>query len=100
MREDKKNTIQILKDADPEAPKEEQDKFLKYVTDLLYYLNIQEDPMYDVVESLRKIESNLMYYCEARNLMVDKQIRQSMSKRLNEDDIETFENKQDKLRKD
>ena len=72
VRDDKKNLIQILKDADSEAPKEELDRFVKFVTDLLYFLNIQEDPMHNVVESLRKIESNLVYYSEARNLMVEK----------------------------
>jgi hypothetical protein len=67
------NLIQILKDADPDASKEELDKFVRYVTELLSYLNIQEDPMFDIVEALRKIESNLMYYSEARNLMVERQ---------------------------
>lgn len=52
------------------------------------------------MEALRKIESQMLYFCEARNLMVDRQARLPLSKRMNEDDIETFENKQDKLRKD
>ena len=95
-----KNLIQILKDADPDASKEEIDKFVRFVTELLSYLNLYEDPMYEIVEALRKIESNLMYYSEARNLMVERQQRLPLSKRLNEDDIETFEIKQDKLRKD
>ena len=57
--------IQILKDADPDASKEEIDKFVRFVTELLSYLNPYEDPMYEIVEALRKIESNLMYYSEA-----------------------------------
>lgn len=65
-----KNLYQILKDADPDASKEELDKFVKFVTELLSFLNLQDDPMYEIVEALRKIESNLMYYSEARNLMV------------------------------
>ena len=95
-----KNLIQILKDADPDASKEEIDKFVRFVTEILSFLNLQDDPLYEIVEALRKIESNLMYYSEARNLMVERQQRLPLSKRLNEDDIETFENKQDKLRKD
>ena len=34
-----------------------------------------------------------MYFCEARNLMVDKQTRLQASKKINEEDIESFENK-------
>ena len=64
--------IQILKDADPDASKEEIDKFVRFVTELLSFLNLYEDPMYEIVEALRKIESNLMYYSEARNLMVER----------------------------
>ena len=67
-----KNLIQILKDADPDASKDEIDKFVRFVTELLSFLNLQDDPMYDIVEALRKIESNLMHYSEARNLMVDR----------------------------
>ena len=40
IRDDKKNLVQILRDADPEAAKEEIDKFGKFVSDLLYFLNI------------------------------------------------------------
>jgi len=64
--------IQILKDADPDASKEEIDKFVRFVTELLSFLNLYEDPMYEIVEALRKIESNLMYYSEARNIMVER----------------------------
>jgi hypothetical protein len=42
---DKKNLIQILKDADPEASKEEIERFVKFVSELLVFLKIQDDPM-------------------------------------------------------
>ena len=97
---DKKNLLQILREADPDAPKEEIEKFHKYVVELLQYMNIENDPMYQIVESLRKIESQMLYFSEARNLMVDRQARLPIHKKMQEEDIEAYENKQDKLRKD
>ena len=66
------------------------------------FLNIQEDPLFDIIETLRKIESNLDYYAEARNLLVDRFARMPLSKKVatEEDNIEIYENKMDKLRKD
>ena len=68
---------------------------------MLYFLNIQEDPVYDLIETLRKIESNLNYMCEGRNLLVDRYQRMPLSKKVDNDhDIEAYESKMDKLRKD
>lgn len=67
---DKKNTKEILKEADPDATSEEVAKFMKWIEDLMKYLNVNEDPYENIIETIRKIESNLNHYAEARNHLV------------------------------
>jgi hypothetical protein len=70
---DKKNTKEILKEADPDATSEEVAKFMKWIEDLMKYLNVNEDSSENIIETIRKIESNLNHYAEARNHLVLKQ---------------------------
>jgi len=67
---DKKNTVQILKEADHDASPEESAKFMKLINELLFMLSINEDASENIIETLRKIESNLNHYAEARNHLV------------------------------
>lgn len=111
---DKKNTNQILKEADPDATKEDIDRFMKLIEELMKYFNIvdKDTPqenirrllLNEIIDTIRKIESNLNHYAEARNHLVLKQelLPQHQRQQLAEDgkDIIKFEQKQDKIRKD
>ena len=102
---DKKNTNQILKEADPDATKEDMDRFMKLIEELMKYFNIvdKDTPqenirrllLNEIIDTIRKIESNLNHYAEARNHLVLKQelLPQHQRQQLAEDgkDIIKFE---------
>lgn len=91
---------QLLRQYDPDATKEDLDKFTKLIKDILDKLKIDDDPNTNVIGTLRKIEYNLNYHAEARNHLAARQKLLSASDRLNVVDIETFEYREEKERKD
>jgi len=40
---------------------------MKLIHELMVYLSVNEDASENIIETLRKIESNLNHYAEARN---------------------------------
>lgn len=84
-----KSIPQILQEMDPSAPKEDVDKFIRMIDDILKSCKI-EDSKEDIVVTLRKIESSLHYMIEARNYLYLK----------DEEMIKRFEQDVEKERKD
>ena len=84
-----KSIPQILQEMDPTAPKEDVDKFIRMIDDILKSCKI-EDSKEDIVVTLRKIESSLHYMIEARNYLYLK----------DEEMIKRFEQDVEKERKD
>lgn len=89
-----------MRQYDQDASKEDLDKFTKLIKDILDKLKIDDDPNTNVIGTLRKIEYNLNYHAEARNHLATRQKLLTASDRLNVVDIETFEYKEEKERKD
>ena len=63
-------------------------------------LKIDDDPQYNIIGCLRKIESSLNFLAEARNYLVLKYKMLPQSQKTHEMDIEAFENKQDSIRRE
>ena len=74
-----KTCIEILKDADPLATKEELEKYMKKIADIQTILKIEDDPQSEMVSILGKIESELNYLVEARNILYNRFTRMPMS---------------------
>lgn len=97
--------MEILRDQDPEYSNQENlNKFFKIVKKILKDIEVEEDPQFDLIGSLRKIESQLSYLAEARNHMVAMYHRKPAHLKdqsaLRTDDIEAKEVKIKKQRQD
>lgn len=66
---DRQTCLEILKDRDERATKEQLETFVKKLKDIMSILQILEDPLYDTIDALTKIESNINYLSEARNYL-------------------------------
>ena len=56
---------------DPSANKEQIDKFIRLINEIIKSCGIEDDKS-NIVMTLTKIESSLNYFCEARNILVAK----------------------------
>ena len=84
-----KTIPQILQEMDPTTLKEDTDKFMRHMDEILKSCKIA-DSKEDVVKTLREIESSLHYMIEARNYLYAK----------DEEMIRRFEQDVEKERKD
>lgn len=78
---------------DPDVTKENVQKFVQQVKEILKHLQM-EDPMTDIVNTLAKIEARLNYLCEARNFLARRDWRQHGA------DLQTFERELEKKRRE
>lgn len=58
---------------------------------MLQMMKIQDDPQNNIVSCLRKIEAELIYFSEARDILIEQFKRLPQSQKNQKDDIETFE---------
>ena len=94
------SATQLLRQYDQDASKEELDKFVKLIKEILEKLKIDDDPNTNVIGTLRKIEYNLNYHAEARNHLAARQELLSAGEKMNIVKIPDFEYKEEKERKD
>lgn len=85
----RKSIQQMLMDMDNTCTKEKVDKFKKHISDILNFLQLNDDGT-NLVDTLMKIEERLNFLCEARNFLNAKDKRLGHL-RTQEKDIETFE---------
>lgn len=88
-----KTVFELLREMDPDCTKEQMDNFFQHIYDMQSWMKIQENPKANIIASLRKIENEILYFCEARNFLNRKYKSLKPSERTHEMDIEQFENK-------